>query len=131
MKYCHLCGAELGENVRFCSACGAAVPASRNTPTVHTPFPWEGTGRQFTPNPAEGGGVGGGVIALGVVALIFAILLPLVAYPCAIVGLVLANGELRSGKTAKTYGRTLNITALVVAGINSLAGVALRLAVLF
>ncbi len=61
-------------------------------------------------------------IVLGIIGIIFSILLPIVTYPCSIVGLVIAYKDHKCGLPNTTSGMVLNIIALVIAFLNSVAG---------
>ena len=110
MKYCSRCGKPQPDNAVFCDECGMKLASyeQQNTKMVH---PMAQTDDYDT-----------APMVLGVVGIVFALCLPLVTYACSIVGLVLANKGINEGRTTKTTARTLNIIALVIAGINSLFG---------
>lgn len=61
-------------------------------------------------------------VVLGVLGIIFSILLPIVTYPCSIVGLVIAYKDHKYGIPDTTSGMVLNIIALAIAFLNSVAG---------
>lgn len=107
MSFCSKCGGKVDGNESFCKSCGETV--QKMTTGTNT----------YDPSMDK---VGGGILALGIIGVVFAILLPIVTYPCSIVGLVLANNDIKSGKTTKTTGKTLNIVALVIAACNSILG---------
>lgn len=60
-------------------------------------------------------------IVLGIIGLVFSFLLPIVTYPCSIVGVVMANSDNKRG-AKNTSGLVLNIVALVIAALNSILG---------
>lgn len=68
-------------------------------------------------------------LVLGIIGAVFALLLPIVTYCCSIPGLVIAGRNSRAGFPA-TGTKVLNIIALVVAAINSIAGVVINLSAL-
>ena len=110
MKFCSKCCSELNDGDFICSRCGATVGAV--------------VGNASRPGLDR---VGTAPMVLGIIGIIFGILLPIVTYICSIIGLVLANNEIRDGITTKTTGRVLNVVALCIAGVNSILGVILAL----
>jgi len=64
-------------------------------------------------------------LALSIIGLVFSILLPIVTYPCSIIGLVLAIK--RRDKKKTTAALVLSIIGLVIAVINSAVGASLAL----
>ena len=68
-------------------------------------------------------------LVLGIIGAVFALLLPIVTYACSIPGLILAGRNAKAGYPA-TGVKVLNIIALVVAVINSIAGVVINLSAL-
>lgn len=95
-------------------------PEPQNAPLSSPPdVPAQPPALQDTPpyNPRQENGwqedkVGTAPMACGVLGLLFALLFPILGLIVSIVGLVLANSEISSGKTTKTYGRTLNGAAI-------------------
>ena len=67
-------------------------------------------------------------LVLGIIAAVFALLIPLVTYPCGIVGLVLAIKRRQTRRTKAAL--ILCIIALAVALINSILGAVLLSAIL-
>ena len=61
-------------------------------------------------------------LTLGIVGLVFSVLLPIVTYCCSIPGLVMAGQNPYTGER-DTVGKVLNIVAICVAALNSLAAV--------
>lgn len=61
-------------------------------------------------------------VVLGILGIIFSFLLPIVTYPCSIVGLVIAYKDHKYGIPDTTSGMVLNIIALAIAFLNSVAG---------
>lgn len=60
-------------------------------------------------------------MVLLIIGAVFAILLPLVAYPCSIISLVMSILKRKEFKT--TYAIILNIIVLLIAVVNSTLGV--------
>ena len=67
-------------------------------------------------------------LVLMIIGAVFALLLPIVTYPCSIISLVMSISKRNTHKT--TYAIVINIIALVVALINSILGVILQMALL-
>jgi len=104
---CNNCSKEVLKSESFCSYCGEPNPNYQkdNTPVVERRVVYEYHNRPST---------GNGLIALGVVGIVFAILLPLVTYCTSITGWVLA------ARRPDKKGLVLNIVAVIIALINSL-----------
>lgn len=62
-------------------------------------------------------------LTLGIIGTVFAPVLPIVTYPCSIVGLILSALHLKEGRKRAGIGMALNIVALVVAVISSVLAV--------
>ena len=122
--FCTKCGSKTPNNAAYCSACGSPLADAPETAAWVSPEPYSSA---FSPEMQGQGTPSTKVVVLSTIGLIFAFLLPLVTYICSVIGLVFASGEIASGKTAKTTYRTINIVALVIAGINSILGVILML----
>lgn len=73
------------------------------------------------PAPAPAGSQKTVILILGVVAVVFAVLFPIIAYPCAIVGLILASKAKKAGEEVRN-GQILCIIGLVLALLNSVFG---------
>ncbi|MDD6034069.1 MAG: zinc-ribbon domain-containing protein [Oscillospiraceae bacterium] len=73
------------------------------------------------PAPAPAGSQKTVILILGVVAVVFAVLFPIITYPCAIVGLVLASKAKKAGEEVRN-GQILCIIGLVLAILNSVFG---------
>ena len=67
-------------------------------------------------------------MVLMIIGAVFALILPIVTYPCSIISLVMSVNKRNTHKT--TYAIVINIIALVVALINSILGVILQFALL-
>lgn len=67
-------------------------------------------------------------MVLMIIGAVFALLLPIVTYPCSAISLVMSIVKRRSHKT--TYAIVINIIALVVALANSVLGVMLQMGVI-
>lgn len=67
------------------------------------------------------------VLILGIVAIVFALIFPLITYPAAIVGLVMASKAKKAGENVQG-GLICCIIGLILAIINSLMGIILALA---
>lgn len=63
-------------------------------------------------------------MVLMIIGAVFALLLPIVTYPCSIISLVMSINKRKYNKT--TYAIVINIIALVVALANSILGVMLN-----
>lgn len=70
------------------------------------------------------------VLILGVVAIVFGLLLPIISYPCAIIGLVLASKAKKNGENVQA-GQVCCIIGLALAIINSVLGVLINLISIF
>ena len=64
-------------------------------------------------------------LVLMIIGAVFALLLPIVTYPCSIISLVMSISKRNTHKT--TYAIVINIIALIVAVINSALGVMLQM----
>ena len=67
-------------------------------------------------------------LVLMIIGAVFALLLPIVTYPCSIISLVMSISKRNTHKT--TYAIVINIIALIVALINSALGVMLQMGML-
>ena len=63
-------------------------------------------------------------LVLMIIGALFALILPVITYPCSIVSLVMSITKRNTHKT--TYAIVINIIALVVALANSVLGVMLQ-----
>lgn len=63
-------------------------------------------------------------LVLMIIGALFALILPIITYPCSIVSLVMSITKRNTHKT--TYAIVINIIALVVALANSVLGVMLQ-----
>ncbi len=120
MRYCERCGNSVGEDAGYCSKCGARLRSGAewgDGPMYQPVQP------QFVKPPA---GTNPAPMVLGIIGVIFAVLLPIIAYPCLIIGLVLANNDIRNGQIS-TAGRTVNIVGLCIAVCNSILGACMNL----
>lgn len=66
-------------------------------------------------------------LVLGIIGTVFAFFIPAVSYGCSVTGLV--RGLKKRRKKNCTAGITLNIIALAVAAVNSIAGILVTLKV--
>ena len=64
-------------------------------------------------------------LVLMIIGAVFALLLPIVTYPCSIISLVMSISKRNTHKT--TYAIVINIIALIIAVINSALGVMLQM----
>lgn len=67
-------------------------------------------------------------MVLMIIGAVFALLLPIITYPCSTISLVMSIIKRRTHKT--TYAIVINIIALVVALANSVLGVMLQMGVI-
>lgn len=67
-------------------------------------------------------------MVLMIIGAVFALLLPIITYPCSTISLVMSIVKRRTHKT--TYAIVINIIALVVALANSVLGVMLQMGVI-
>lgn len=67
-------------------------------------------------------------LVLMIIGAVFALLLPIVTYPCSIISLVMSISKRHTHKT--TYAIVINIIALVLAAANSALGVMLQMGML-
>ena len=110
---CVRCGSLLQEGGEICKYCGEKLKQV-DVGQVN-PAPEAVVKKTYVPS-----------LVLSIVGLVFALLLPLVAYPCLIVGLVLA---VRRRATHKTMAATVMcIVGLVVALVNSTIGACMAIA---
>mgnify|MGYP007002666791 FL=1 len=65
---------------------------------------------------------------LMIIGALFALILPIITYPCSIVSLVMSITKRNTHKT--TYAIVINIIALVVALVNSILGVMLQMGII-
>ena len=64
-------------------------------------------------------------LVLMIIGAVFALLLPIVTYPCSIISLVMSISKRHTYKTK--YAIVINIIALVLAAANSVLGVMLQM----
>lgn len=67
-------------------------------------------------------------LVLMIIGALFALVLPIVTYPCSIVSLVMSITKRHTHKT--TYAIVINIIALIIALVNSTLGVLLNLGII-
>lgn len=67
-------------------------------------------------------------LVLMIIGALFALLLPIITYPCSIISLVMSITKRHTHKT--TYAIVINIIALVLAFVNSALGVMLNLGII-
>ncbi|MGN1134972.1 MAG: hypothetical protein ACI4SF_02015 [Oscillospiraceae bacterium] len=67
-------------------------------------------------------------LVLMIIGALFALVLPIVTYPCSIISLVMSITKRHTHKT--TYAIVINIIALIVALVNSTLGVLLNLGII-
>ena len=67
-------------------------------------------------------------LVLMIIGALFALILPIITYPCSIVSLVMSITKSNSHKT--TYAIVINIIALAVALVNSILGVMLQMGII-
>ena len=105
MAYCVKCGSEIPANSKFCSQCGAPAdgPASQYT-NVEQPTSAPAYGYQY-PVAQEGK-------ALGICAIVFGVLIPLVGFICGIVGMTTYKEE--SNKSLATIGLIVSIVCFLL-----------------
>lgn len=53
-------------------------------------------------------------LILGIVSIVFAFIIPLVSLICSLVGLSMANADIKKGLTTQKYMKIINIVALVL-----------------
>lgn len=111
---CKNCGEEVLSTERYCSYCGEPNPefgGNNENQVVERRIVYEYHNRRST---------GNGLIALGIIGIIFGILFPLVTYCTSITGWVLAANR------PDKKGMVLNIIAVIIAAINSIWGLILQ-----
>lgn len=64
-------------------------------------------------------------LVLGIIGTVFSFFVPAVAYSCSVTGLAL--GVKKRKKLSSSAGIALNITALVIAAVNSVCGILMTL----
>ena len=67
-------------------------------------------------------------LVLMIIGALFALILPIITYPCSIVRLVMSITKRNTHKT--TYAIVINIIALVVALVNSILGGMLQMGII-
>lgn len=67
-------------------------------------------------------------LVLMIIGAVFALLLPIVTYPCSIISLVMSITKRHTHKTS--YAIVINIIALIIAVINSALGVMFQMGML-
>lgn len=67
-------------------------------------------------------------LVLMIIGALFALILPIITYPCSIVRLVMSITKRNTHKT--TYAIVINIIALAAALVNSLLGVMLQIGII-
>lgn len=67
-------------------------------------------------------------LVLMIIGALFALILPIITYPCSIVSLVMSITKRNTHKT--TYAIVINIIALAAALVNSLLGVMLQMGII-
>lgn len=67
-------------------------------------------------------------LVLMIIGALFALILPIITYPCSIVSLVMSITKRNTHKT--TYAIVINIIALAAALVNSLLGVMLQIGII-
>ena len=131
-KVCSYCGAPLEPGAVFCAHCGTQVPQETTT----APSGSEGFQQPYTaPTPEYRGApiypqksnFGTISMVLGIVGILFALLLPIIAYPLGIIGIILGVKARKNNEPRSTAGLVLSIITLVVAAINSILGVLMAL----
>jgi uncharacterized paraquat-inducible protein A len=108
--YCNFCNAEIPDGSAICPRCGENLQAVASQSFAATPAPQEK--RLYVP-----------ALVLSIIGLPFALLLPIVTYPCSTIALVFSITKRATHKT--TASLVMSIIGLVVALINSIAGVIL------
>lgn len=123
-KFCSHCGEALEENQMFCTNCGKSIQetsASSSYTYQQSPSQFQ---QSYTPQYSqESSSKSPAPIILGIIGIIFAILLPIVTYPCSIVGIVLAARN----RPTNVAGIVLNVIALLIALANSILAAFLAL----
>jgi len=114
---CPQCQREIPDQVAHCLYCGAAAATQNNGKTAYPGQPeYPGyTGQPTQPRPLHVSS-----LVLSIIGLVFSILLPIVTYPCSIVGLVKAVKNRATHKTTAAF--VMCIIGLVVAIANSAIG---------
>lgn len=64
-------------------------------------------------------------LVLMIIGAVFALLLPIVTYPCSIISLIMSIVKRKDFKT--TYAIVINIIVLMIAVVNSILGVMIQL----
>ena len=67
-------------------------------------------------------------LVLMIIGALFALILPIITYPCSIVSLVMSITKRNTHKT--TYAIVINIIALAAALVNSILGVMLQMGII-
>lgn len=122
---CSCCGAPLEPGAAFCARCGTQVPsqpAGESAPFVAPQLEYRGA--PIYPQKSNQGTIS---LVLGIIGILFALLLPIIAYPLGIIGIILAVKARKNNEPRSTAGLVLSIIALVVAAINSILGILLAL----
>lgn len=146
MKTCPRCGNQNDDSKVNCDLCGEPLAAYPNQqyqqPAQQYQQPAQQQYQPYQPNAtqyqqqypsyqtaAQPAVKRKAPLILGIIGVIFALLLPIVTYCCSIPGLVMANKDIRNGADNRG-ARVLNIVAIIIAAINSIAGVIMNLSML-
>jgi hypothetical protein len=135
--YCQKCGQENLDGARFCRKCGTPLTSRQSdyepkpTGNASRPYTDDSYGQRDTQSSRERWAnleeefnssrkIHVPSLILSFIGLVFAILLPLVTYPCSIVGFVLGIKKRNTHST--TIAIVVCIIGLVLASINSATG---------
>ena len=118
--FCRKCGAEIAENTKFCSSCGAQVRTEENTTNE------EQTTNVETPSvaPVQTKSKFSGLAIAGFVLSLVGLII--LGIPCGILGIVFTSVSFKEIATKNLKGKGLAIAGLVV----SICDVVLTLALL-
>ena len=114
---CKSCGEEVLESEKYCSYCGESnLNFKKSDNDVNEKEQKEViVEKRVVYEYHERKSTGNGLLALGIIGIIFGILFPLVTYCTSIPGLVIAT------QRPDKKGLILNIIAVIIAAINSIA----------
>ena len=120
---CPQCQREIPDQVAHCLYCGAAAATQNHGKTEHPgqpAYPGQPEYPGYPGQPEQPRPLHVSSLVLSIIGLVFSILLPIVTYPCSIVGLVKAVKNRTTHKTTAAF--VMCIIGLVVAIANSAIG---------
>ena len=124
--YCPNCGTRLSQDAKYCDNCRILLPTS-SPQFVQQPEP-SYTQPMAYPQPApymppEEKRIHTASLVLSIIGLAFSLILPIVTYPCSIVGLVFAINRKTKNKTTAAF--VMCIVGLGLAVIRTIVNLAL------